>query len=197
MRMYMQAQKKKYLNNFGFSLLELMVTIAIMAVLIGGSLTTYRIVSKTNVKKATKYIDDYFSLARERAKTIAAYEWNMTIDASGDDVVVQLVKINEKENGEFERTVLDTASLPSNIKVKIVDTRGGTTYLSKDPRDIKTVSFAFTPLKGNVSKIYYNNDFNRTISLEDGSCDIVAYYGDKKSRSVKLYYVTGKHMEVY
>ena len=55
----MRVHKKymKQLNrNAGFSLLELLIAVAIMAVLIGASLTTYRVVSKSNVKNVRRQL---------------------------------------------------------------------------------------------------------------------------------------------
>lgn len=197
MRMYMRTQTKKHRNNLGFSLLELMVGVAIMAVMLGAGLTTYRIVSRTNVKKATKYIDDTLTLAREKARTISAQEWNMTIDATGDSVYVQVIRINQEENGSYTSTVMSQSRLPENIDVRIIDAYGNATYLSNKPGDMKYVSFAFTPLIGSVSKIYYDKDTTHYLDLTQGGfCDIEAYYGNKKSKSVRIYFVTGKHMEV-
>lgn len=196
MRMHNGVQRKKHHNNLGFSLLELMITVAIMAVMLGAGLTTYRIVSRSNVRKATKYIDDYLTLAREKAKTIAAYEWNMTIDATGDNVYVQLVRVTQKEDGGLEETIMDRTKLPSNIKVRLIDAKDDKTYLGNGAGDIKYASFVFTPLTGSVNKIYFNKDRSQNMDLKDGVCDIEAYYGNKKSKSVRIYFVTGKHMEV-
>ena len=51
-------QKQVQKNNSGFSIIELLVVVAIMAVFIGGALTTFLSVSRTNVKKSNSVIND-------------------------------------------------------------------------------------------------------------------------------------------
>ena len=65
MRMSIITNRTGQHNNKGFSLLELLVVVAIMAVLTGIISITYRTVNKSNVNKAASIVDDYLSLARE------------------------------------------------------------------------------------------------------------------------------------
>lgn len=196
MRMYSRIQEKKHHNNLGFSLLELMITVAVMAVMLGAGLTTYATVSRNNVKKATRYIDDNLSIAREKAKTIAAYEWNMTINASGDSVYVEVIKVTKVNDATFEKTVVNRNQLPSNVKVRILDSDNNIIHIGNGSGDYKYASIVFSPLKGSVSKIYFDEDRNNFMILSGGACDIEAYYGNKKSKSVRIYFTTGKHSEV-
>jgi prepilin-type N-terminal cleavage/methylation domain-containing protein len=185
----------KQLNrNAGFSLLELLIAVAIMAVLIGASLTTYLVVSKSNVKKASGAINDTLTLARERSKTIAAEEWNATIEASGDKVVVKLVKIVKDDEKILTESVLDEQELPSNVDVKIVDRNGVTRFIGNKSGEYKKVSIVFETMTGAVKSVYYNGDRSDKMDISKGKMQIISYYGDKKSSSISLFFVTGKHM---
>ena len=51
-------QIKKMNNNAGFSLVELIVVVALMGLLIGGSIITYYTISSHNINKAKGFIED-------------------------------------------------------------------------------------------------------------------------------------------
>ena len=193
--MRVHKDNMKQLNkNAGFSLLELLIAVAIMAVLIGASLTTYRVVSKSNVKKASGSINDILSLARERAKTIAADEWNATIEADGKSVVVKLVKAVKNSDDSYTEVVLDEAEIPSNVDVKFVDRFGNEGLIDSKSGAYQKISIAFEPLTGAVKNVYYNGDRSNKMDISKGKMQIISFYGNKKSSTISLYFVTGKHM---
>lgn len=181
-------------NNKGFSLLELMVVVAIMAILTGITTITYRTVNNSNVNKAASIVDDYLSLAREKAKTVSAYEWNMTISVGDDGTEVSYVKKTKTTAGiteDITADTMDSKTLPKNVKFKIIDDAGNEIKLENTTNE---VSVAFNSLTGTVSKMYFKD--GSEINIKDKSyCDFVAYYKNK-SRSVRLYFVTGKHSQI-
>lgn len=60
----MKSVSKFLKNDKGFSLVEMLVVIAIMAILTGGAAASIAIVNNANVNKAAKMLDDAFSKAR-------------------------------------------------------------------------------------------------------------------------------------
>ena len=65
-----QRQKlNKAIGNRGFSLVELLVVVAIMGIMVGIASLSYVVVSKSNVKKTAGFIADAISECRERSMT--------------------------------------------------------------------------------------------------------------------------------
>lgn len=190
MKMVNELKENKHLNNKGFSLIELMVVVAIMAIMIGVGVTSYRTVSRTNVKKSARYVDDYLSLAREKARTISAYEWNMTIDATQKNPVVILVKIEKDDLDNLTVTQMSKETLPSNVKLSISDADGNVTEIGGST-GVKKVSIVFKSLTGTVDKIYFEGEADNLMT-KSSFYDILCKYKSRE-QVVRLYDVTGKH----
>lgn len=183
-------------KNSGFSMVELIVTIAIMAILIGTAGLSYMIVNKSNVKKAAETIDDCFTLCREKAMTNSAEEWNVTIKSGK----VEVRKLTLDDDNNIQTEVVETRSLPSKVNIYI--TEPGTAneiYISGDEGDKESVSVSFKLLSGEVGKIYFDgNRDGEYMYPSSGStstgCRIVVDYKNKKSYCIELYYSTGRHI---
>ena len=200
MKMLIKKQEKSKLNNLGFSLLELMVTVAIMAVMLGGSITTYRTVTRANVKKANSYINDEISIAREKAKTIAADEWVFMLEATGKTVNASVYKVISEENKGDVWTLMSVQALPQNVKISFTDSKGvNTIKIGNGGTDVKRLGIVFAPLTGKVKSIKTYSETGTvisTISMSGASyCDIVSQHRTKVKK-VRIYYLTGKHIEV-
>ena len=64
-------------SNAGFSLVELIVVVAIMGVLMSGALISWYAISSNNVEKAGGYIDDALTECKGSSKTMAAHSWTV------------------------------------------------------------------------------------------------------------------------
>ena len=74
-----QRQKlNKAIGNRGFSLVELLVVVAIMGIMVGIASLSYVVVSKSNVKKTAGFIADAISECRERSMTKTG-KWSVKI----------------------------------------------------------------------------------------------------------------------
>lgn len=173
----LQEQRKKLNNkvgNRGFSLVELLVVVAIMGVMVGVASLSYVVVSKSNVKKAASLIDDAISSCRERAMTKTG-KWSVKIS----DGLVEII---------HDDVVMDSSELPSSVNVYVSETDGRLSG-TKIGTDITSVSVTFRTLSGDVEEVTPTG-----IKTDTGtSCYIMCKYKDKKTSTVKLYYSTGKH----
>lgn len=176
--MWLKRQQERQLNNKGFSLMELIVIVAIMAVMIGVASITYNVVKNANVTKAANSIDDLLSLCREKAMTNSAKEWKVVIDGKNAKVI--------KVDAEGNETEIKSQSLPSNVRVYVTED-GVTNY---DATVDQPVSISFKLLSGEVASVYTPAV---TIKGSGTNCGIVVDYKEKKQSKVILYYATGKH----
>ncbi len=176
-------------RNAGMSLVELLVVVAIMGVLIGVATVSFNVVKKSNVTKAASTIDDYLSVCRQKAKTISANEWNVTIE----DGKISVYKVVSDE----EFVTVQTTTLPSNVKIYLEDEDGNPTYISDE--DVDAVTIVFKPLSGEVKSVYFTDGGAKLgeIDLTSQSfCDIISAYKTDKQKTVRLYFTTGKHTVV-
>ena len=169
-----QRQKlNKDSRNKGFSLVELMVVIAIMAVLVGISGISYVIVGKSNVKKAAGFIDDAIADCRQKSMTKTG-DWSMRLS----DGLVEII-----HDGE----VMDSTELPSSVDIYISETDGRLSG-TQIGQDYASVTISFKILSGEVKSVEPSD-----IKGDGTCCYIMCRYKDKKECTIKLYYSTGKH----
>jgi type IV pilus assembly protein PilA len=123
----------KKMNNKGFSLVELIVVVAIMAVLMAVLVPTLiRNVEKTRVQKDKSAIAEIhhaaeLALADEDFLTVTAYKTKATVDATSGALTVHTIfcaneptdastNVNEKFAAEVAATVGKTVKLTSKMK---------------------------------------------------------------------------------
>lgn len=174
------------INNKGFSLMELIVVIAIMAVFVAVAIASSSILSTSNVKEVEQGIEDYVTMARTKSMSVSAKEWYMMVTVEDGDYVTKLCKTVEESVGET--TELKTVEVDEN------DYNNSVTVTFKDGVSSWVIDEA-TPLciyfdsaTGKASKVTVAgtnasiaNGIGR-IEISDGSYDIV----------MKIFYNTGK-----
>ena len=176
-------QKQIQKNNSGFSIIELLVVVAIMAVFIGGALTTFLSVSRTNVKKSNSVINDAMIFCKGKAMTNAAKEWKLVLSEHEANVV--------KVSSDGKVSTIKSYALPN--KVDIFVNTSEESYAGKigDDGDYESVSIVYSS-KGSITKVYDENN-NSLMDKFGNTCCIVSKYKQSKSASIKLYFITGKH----
>lgn len=173
----MKKTHSKLLNSYGFSLVELIVVIAIMAVMVGGAILSVNILASGDAKKASKTVDSM--LSETRTSTLSKQgDWNLRISNIDGSMTVEIM------NGA---NVQSTKRLGSRIQLSYEDGSGKAIVLTKG--DAFTIKYALA--SGRFERIE-----NGTGSLmQEGSA-----YGQlimKGSNSdteyvLKLWYETGR-----
>lgn len=113
--MKIKSSEKK-LNNKGFSLIELIVVIAIMVALVGAVFASSSILDGSYVRDAESGIKDYITMARSKSMSVAAKEWYMTITKDGDMYVARLCKTTE-DGEDVVTTIVDEQELGKKVDI--------------------------------------------------------------------------------
>lgn len=184
----MQINVKK--SNAGFSLVELLVVVAIMGLLMGITAVTWYAVSSANVNKAASYIEEAMLEGKNRAMTTSAKSWDVII--TNDKV--KLVKTYNDDRTE----VIVSEALPSNVDIKMLQGGSAVVYdLGGENPPYDSIVISYKLLSGEVKKITASNKGAAVELLASSGInyvDIVCYYKDERSETIRLYLSTGKHI---
>ena len=178
-------------SNSGFSMVELIVVLAVTAVTIGFATMSYTLVSRSNVNKAAKYVDSAFTLCRNRAMASSG-DWRIVIKNGGVSVVKH---VEENVGGTVQVTeeAYSENSLPKNVDVYVGQSADA--GLKKLGTDCDSINICYNMLNGDVRDVFAVSG-SSDIQIKDSSssyCYLVFKYKDKKECRIKIYYSTGKH----
>lgn len=173
-------------KNKGFSLIELLVVLAILGVLIGSSFAMYGVLHSGNAKKlATEIIA---SINETRTKTMTQglnEDWFVKLYYDADGVLnIDTQDLVKQEDSSYVMTTY------TDKKKKCILYFGDSPE-SADITEVKELVVRFNPLTGAVKKVSYTTKDGAILEKQSGVCIITVKTQSKKS-SVILYFVTGK-----
>lgn len=174
------------IKNKGFSLIELIVVIAIMVVFTAIVVISSSVIDSSRVKEAERGIDDYVSLARSKSMSVSAKSWYMELTTEDGEYVTKLCMVEEVDDGgvNVEKTIdVDRDTYSSKISVSFKDDTTSYDIDNEEPLRIY-----FSPSTGKVSKITVGVD-NADISSGIGHITINS---QSYSATLKFFYNTGK-----
>ena len=174
------------IDNKGFSLVELIVVIAIMVVFTAVVIISSSVIDSSRVKEAERGIDDYVSLARSKSMSVSAKSWYMELTTEDGEYVTKLCMVEEVDDGGVihdEIIDVDRDVYSSKISVSFKDKN--TSY---DIQSGAPLRIYFSPSTGKVSKITVGaKDADISSGIGHITIDSQSY-----SATLKFFYNTGK-----
>lgn len=187
----MQIKEKKL--NAGFSLIELLVVVAIMGVLLSGAVMSWYTINSNNVEKSGEFIDNALAECKGYAKTMAADSW--TVELTND--TVQVYKYVSDSSGVVSDELILSENLPGNVDISVKMNTGEQVDLTSNA---DKVIIEYKILTGEIKNIYAEKDgtswpvyINGTVYASYKYCDIISKH-NKRENTIRLYFTTGKHI---
>lgn len=166
----------------GFTLIELIVVIAIMVAFTGGSFAAFGLVQSGNVKNVTKTIAS--GLSELRMKTMTqnlANGWELRIYKGSDDIYyMDMIKgVPEGETPIITTTALKKADI---------------TYTGAEGEEysVDELLVTYNASTGAIASVVYHVTGGAAMVQTTGTGTLKAAIGNKES-TVELYFATGKY----
>lgn len=157
-------------NNQGFSLVELIVVIALMAILVGGVISYVGTYGSTKVKNCAKEIESHFSETKVCAMSKSqAY---MIIYANDTGVYVKSVQGSNSETEKIGE---------KGLKVSYRNERNGTTYTTVGTTEAAGLKIEFDRASGACKKM-----------ADDKYCYAIQVTNGTSTYTVNIEPITGK-----
>ncbi len=179
------------LNNSGYTLIELMVVIAIITVLVGAMGTSLSILTSRDAYKASKKINDALTETRTLAMSREGTWWvefHVPNDANSDDDRMIYIKNKYKESDGTEK-IENYKNYKDGIKLgNSINIKNNGAFISDGTK------IEFDMSKGNVSYTDLDDDSSGVYSLE-----VISRHSSPsapKVSTIKIVELTGLHFVV-
>lgn len=178
--------KKK--NNKGFSLIEIVVTLALMAIITGATVGIYSWIHSSKVKSASKTLDS--AISELRSLTLSqSNEWKMTVSKGTGNYKVTISKgIKNGLNTVWKD--YKNYSIDDKVSIYCINPSGQKSEIGKNYGGVDNCNIVIEYQKSNGS--YKTMVCNRTNSVNFNISDIYINY-TKYDRKIHLVELTGKH----
>lgn len=176
---------EKKLNNKGFSLIELIIVIALMIALVAAVFASSSILDSSYGKDAESGIKSYVSMARTKSMSVAAKKWYLKLTKEDKEYVVKLCKVTDSETEPVQEitSVIEERSIGNKVTVKF-----GTKDSKKVVDASSELKMYFNSSTGKIEKVFMGNE---EISMSDG----IGYFEitcGTFNLTMKVFYNTGK-----
>lgn len=173
----------KKLNNKGATLIEMIVVVAIMAVMISGAIIAFTVLNSGNVKNASRTSKSLLEKTRTNTMSVVAEEWAFVIEKKEETHIAYV----SKKVKDAEPTRLEETDIGFKVNdVLIMD--GVETSIEEDD----VLKIIFDKSTGSVSGVLIND---KALDMPADNMLTLKFKSGQSDEELKLYFLTGK-MEI-
>lgn len=171
-------------RNKGFTLIELIVTIAIMAIVTGATMSVYSFIKTNRLRALSENVNDVISDLRSATLAKSGnYSLTISYDSSKKSYIAQITKSETKPDGSVSHIMYKTKSIGTKGEIYCKDS--GSEYKLSDGYSI---NIRFNKADGSFSAVNFSKSGHTVNNVTE---IYVEYAGNVKT--VKLITLTGKH----
>lgn len=188
--------KERQLNNKGFSLLELLIVIAIIVIVSVATTVSLSVISKGNAKKVNKNI--YSTLSYLKTTTMSkSGDWYMELSKSGNEYVISTYReteVKDADGNTSKQTVLEESYKCSASRISIAYK----TNLKSDENDSIVIDgdhslrIAFSRSDGSCKEVKCSDGTNLLDDTNYGNKGTFVVSVSKNKYESTLWYKTGR-----
>lgn len=167
-------------NNAGMSVIELIVVIALLAILVGAGFASYNVIKNADVTKSTKNFASYYNKLRTYTMSQAG-DWSLVISRDSDDMYTAAIYQGSEQKGS-------ALELGKHIELKYQDEKGGEVAISS----ALPLTITLKASTGGVNTIYSGSAKVYESGADTSSYGIFKAERNTHDSQIKIYYVTGK-----
>jgi prepilin-type N-terminal cleavage/methylation domain-containing protein len=190
-------------DNKGFSLIEVIVVMAIMAVLVGIGAQIFGLAENGYVKKASSDLKTLIDQAEYNTQAVSAKEWKIVITKEDDTYVAKLIKVvaDSSDATKTVETEEDVKYLSGGKKLQILfdATLGdGMSVSEQEITETMPLTISFEKQTGEVNKVtlgtttYDSSKLKASTSQGVGNITISTTSSKVHDKTINIYWSTGK-----
>ncbi len=178
----MTVPQSRKLNNKGMSVVELLIIIAIIAVLMSGAIVSFTVLNGSNIKQATRTCKSYMEKTRTNAMSVVADEWYFELKNVSGEYIASVFQVLSDDEGNVNTTLVEEKNLGMKIAMTLIS--DDTEVAISDGQVLKV---NFNPSSGSINAV----SLDGVKYTPDSNMVTLHYEVGAKENWLDLYFMSG------